>query len=177
MATVYTYLPGLVTGDALTYPIVMRAGGLNVDDYVMTLEVKDDEEFAIGDLVMVTTGTLLLDQTAAKDFTAFGVVYDSNRNFATMEKNGVTVSKTATTGFKDGDKIDILLLVPGMILSLDHDGTAAIDVGDDVRAAAGGQCAALAAIATDVDPRAKIGTCLSLGVGTGTRGRIAVMIK
>jgi len=175
MATVYTYLPGFKTGAGLGYPVVLKAGGLNIDDYILQMEVKDSTEIAIGDIVMVLTGNLTLDATVAKDFTAFAIVMDTNRNKAILESHAVTVSKTGQ--FTSGDKIDILLLVPGMVLSMKYDGVVACDIGDDIRAAAAGEVAVLAAIATDADPRAKLGMCLTLGVGTGTAGYIAVMVK
>jgi len=176
MATVYSYLPGFLTGAGLSFPVVMKDGGLNLTDYITQLTITvGTTTIGLGDLVMVKTGVITADVTVAKDFTAVGVVLDTNRNKATLEAAGTTVAYGAA--FAAGDIIDVLLLVPGMVLSLNHDGVATIDIGEDVRCAAAGNCAALAAIATDADPSTKIGMSLSLGVGTGTEGRIAVMIK
>lgn len=178
MVAVATYLKNFITGAGLGYPIVMKAGGLNVDDFKTQLTITSGTStIFLGGLVMVKTGTLEADIPVAKDFTGLAVVLMTNHNKAILELAGVTVAKGAA--FPDDDLvIDVLLLVPGMILSLRHDSVAALDIGDDVRMAADGDCAALAAIATDVDQRAKIGMALTLIVGTtGTKNYIAVMVK
>lgn len=176
MASVATYLPGFVTGSGLGYPIVMKAGGINIEDYIIQLTIAvGTTTITLGSLVMVTTGALTADVTVAKDFTAMGIVILSTRNKTVLEKAGVTVAKGAA--FPASVTIDVLLLVPGMVISIQHDAVATLDVGDDVRCAAAGQCAALAAIATDADPRTRIGRSLTRLVGTtGTGQYIAVMV-
>ena len=177
MASVATYLPHLITGSGLGYPVLISDGGHNRSIYEVEMEVKDDDEFGIGHLVMVATGLLTLDATAAKDFTAMAVVADTPRNKALMEAHGAIVAKGIAASFAAGDVIDVYFLFPGMIFSLIHDAVATIDIGDGVRCAAAGECAALAAIATDVDPATRIGRCYTRLVDTeGTNQYIVVAI-
>jgi len=176
-ASVYTYLPGFKTGSALSYPVVMKTGGLNVDDFIIQMEVKDSTELAIGDICMVATTTITIDATGAKDFGAIFVVLDTPRNKAILESHGLTVSKAVQ--FTTGDKIDVLILVPGMVLSLKYNDAAAdLDIGDKIRADSAGQVTKLAAIATDADPQCTIGVTLTAVDYTdeATDGYIAVLI-
>ncbi len=176
MALTYSYLPGLKTGAGLGYPVVMRDGGLNVGDYVIQMEVKDSTELAIGDIIMAeSAASLELDATGDRAITAFAIVLDSVRNKSILEAAGTAVSKAAQ--FADGDKIDILLLVPGMILSVKCDGTTVVAVGSKMTCAAGGTTDVMANSATD-EPACLIGYSLTMAAGTATTaGYIALMVK
>lgn len=177
MVSVATYLPGFVTGAGLGYPILMKAGGLNVDDYIIQLTITAGvTTIGLGHLIMVTTTAITAGLTVAKDFKTGGIVYDTPRNKTTLEKVAVAVAKGAV--YPASIVLDILLLVPGMVLSIQHDGVAALDIFEKVRVAANGLCATMAAIATDADPRTHIGYSLTRLVGTtGTGQYIAVMIQ
>jgi hypothetical protein len=176
-AATYSYISSaFTTGAGFEYPVVMRAGGLNIDDFKIVMEVKDDNEIAIGDLVMVESiSSIELEVTTDKALTAFAIVLDTNRNKATLEAAGLTPSKAVQ--FSDGDKIDILLLVPGMVLSMKCNPTVDILVGTKVATAAGGRVDCLVASSTD-EPASKIGYSLTSVdyTDTATESYIAVMV-
>lgn len=177
MAAVPTYLAPFKTGLALTNPIVIKAGGLNVGDYITQLTIAvGTTTLQLGGLCMVTTTAMTADVPVAKDFKTGAIILCTAHNFRVLEDAGVTVAIGAA--FPASVIIDVLILVPGMVLSMIHDSVATLDVFDDVRVAAAGEVAALAAIATDADPRTKIGMSLTMITGTtGTKQRIAVLVK
>jgi hypothetical protein len=183
MATTYSYLPGLATGSGLSHPVIMRAGGMNLDDYTFQLEIKDSAEIAIGDVIMIAGG--LVDATGASETGMLAVVLDSNRNKSILESHGLTVSKAVQ--FTDGDKIDVLLLVPGVILSLKCEGGVDMQPGDPIGVVAAGKVefkasitlneAAPNTLVTTSDPLGKIGRILgTVATQDGTDGYIPVLI-
>ena len=107
------YLPSLKTGAELKYPVIMKAP-FDYTEYIFQFEVKTDDVIAIGDIAAVHLDDELIVSTSLS--TVAVIVLDTPRNKAILEGHGLTVSKTA--GFKDGDKIDCLILIPGLILSM-----------------------------------------------------------
>ena len=185
MATVYTYLPGFKTGAGLGYPVVMRTGGLNLNDYRIQVEVKDDDEIAIGDLIMVDANNLA-DATAATGGEAVAIVEGSIRNKAVLEGHGLVPSKTVQ--FKDGDKIDVILLTAPMVLSMKCEGAVDMNVGSPVMSVAAGLVEYAAGITlteatpntlvATSDPRAIVGRTLTdVSTQNGDNGYLAVKVS
>ena len=106
-------MPSLKTGSALKYPVVMKAP-FDLTEFTFSREVKTDDVLAIGDIVAVDVNDLLIVSTSVS--TATFIVLDTPENKSILEGHGLTVSKTAA--FKDGDVIDVLLLIPSLILSM-----------------------------------------------------------
>jgi hypothetical protein len=133
MATTITILHPYETGADLKYPVVIK-GPPNIADYIIQGEIKDDSELAIGDLALIDTNQLLDTPTDAMVYKPV-IILDTTHNKAVLESHAVTVSKAAT--FFDGDKVDVLLLVPGLILSvkISYAGTDEADIlyGDHVK--------------------------------------------
>ena len=107
------YKTSLKTGSSLKYPVVMKAP-FDYTEYVLQFEIKTDDVIAIGDIAAVELSDLLIVSTSVA--TAAVIVMDTAHNKSILEGHGLTVNKTSQ--FKDGDVIDCLLLVPGLILSM-----------------------------------------------------------
>ena len=164
MAAVQTYLKYLKTGSSLSYPVVM--GGIDWTMFVDSVTVKDDDEIAIGDIIILDANREA-DATGDEGVTVCAIVLDTTDNKAILEGHGLTVSKTAQ--FKDGDQIDILYLAPGLILSMKVVASdSALAIGSKVCASAtAGQIKLLDVSAND-EPAARIGISLAINTnGTG----------
>ena len=164
------------TGLTMSHPCLIRAGGYAQNQYTIQRTIAvGTTTLILGGLVMIATGTVTADVPVAKDFTVIGIIPATVRNKKVLDDAGVTIAWGAA--FPASVKIDILLLVPGMMIAMIHDAVAELDMGDHVRCAAAGEIAALAAIATDADPRTDLGKSYTRLVGTtGTKQRVAVLI-
>lgn len=114
MSHVMNYIPSLKTGSSLDFPVVMKEP-FDLTEFIVKMEIKDDDEIAIGDFATMDANQLL-DATGDQDVVVPVMVLDTVDNKAILEGHGLTVNKTSQ--FKDGDKIDVLILVPGVVLSV-----------------------------------------------------------
>ena len=128
-ATSIDLLNTLKTGSGLNYPVVMKAP-FDYTEYIIQVEVKTDDVIAMGDLAAIELGGLLVVSTSTA--TVPVIVLDTTYNKTILEGHGLTVSKTAA--FKDGDKIDCLLLIPGLILSIQVEAGADVIIGQKLLA-------------------------------------------
>ena len=126
MAASQSYLASLKTGSGMNYPIVMKSPYC-IEEYMIRVEVKDDDEIAIGDLIIVDANLLADAVGGAKATNVFAIVLDTNHNKAVLEGHGLTVNKTSQ--FKDGDFIDILPLLPGVIVSVKCEASSTVNPG------------------------------------------------
>ena len=128
-ATVQTQtLKSLKTGSDLKYPVVMKSP-FDLSMYTFRLEVQGATELAIGDICIFTAADVL-DASSAGAESARWIVLDTPWNKSILEKNGSTVNKTSQ--FAAGDKIDVLLLVPGMIISMKIEAKSDLVAGDSL---------------------------------------------
>ena len=168
MAAVMTPLPAFNTGDAMGFPVVMKAP-FDYGEYIMTLEVNNDDELAIGDLANVD-GDFKLNVTSAKGLTVFCVILDTIYNKSVLEGHGLTVNKTSQ--FKSGDKIDVLPLIPGTVLSLKVIASQALVPGSKVVSSTVGSVQLY-----DDTPASIIGMAISKLADGNTSTRVGVLIK
>lgn len=165
MASAQVYLKFLKTGSALTYPVIMNTG-IDWSMYVDSVTVKDDNELAIGDIIIIDANREA-DATGDESVVVCAIILPTTDNKAILEGHGLTVSKTVQ--FLDGDQIDILYLVPGMILSMKVVASdSALRIGSRVTSSGtAGQIKLLDVSASD-EPASQIGYSLAINSnGTG----------
>ena len=165
MASVKTQLKSFKTGAGMGFPVIMN-NGINWHFAMDTVEIKDDDEIAIGDIILIDTNKLA-DQTGDESVLVSAIVLDHTDNKAILEGHGLTVNKTSQ--FKDGDTPVIAYLVPGMILSMKFTAsTSAVVYGSKVcSSGTPGQIKLLDVSAND-EPAAKLGYSLAKNTnGTG----------
>lgn len=104
------------TGAGMNYPVIIKALP-NQHDYIFQAEVKDASEIAIGCLAQIITTTGTLDLCSGSSTIRPVIVLDTEHNKALIEAaNGATATKALF--FAAGAKVDVSLLVPGMIVSV-----------------------------------------------------------
>lgn len=129
-ATVVVQMETLITGAGLNYPVIMKCP-FDTTPYTFRFEVAAGETtLAIGSVCeMLTQTKTLAKPTAAGTFVNY-VVLDTEYNKSVLEAAGTTVTKIAT--FPASVYLDVLLLVPGMILSLKTYCAADIEIGESL---------------------------------------------
>lgn len=115
----------LTTGSGLQYPVVMKAP-FDITPFVDRFAIKDSAEIAIGDICILTAAGVL-DASSSAVATVPFIVLDTVWNKSILEGHGTTPSKSAK--FTAGDKVDVLMLVPGLILSMKVEAKADVIVG------------------------------------------------
>ena len=116
MASAIDHLKAFVTGSGMEYPVVFHGPLGWRENYVRKYEVKTDDVLHIGDFAVVDTSTEYLAVTGDQAVLRPVFILDTDANKKIISDRGVTVSKTAV--FKDGEYVDCVFLVPGMILSV-----------------------------------------------------------
>ena len=129
-ATVVVQMETLITGAGLNYPVIMKCP-FDTTPYTFRFEVAAGETtLAIGSVCeMLTQTKTLAKPTVAGTFVNY-VVLDTEYNKSVLEAAGTTVTKIAT--FPASVYLDVLLLVPGMILSLKTYCAADIEIGESL---------------------------------------------
>lgn len=170
MAHVTLYIPSLKTGAALKYPIIMKAP-FDYTEFIQQYSVKDASEIAIGDIFQLTKQTLTIDTVGAKAINVYGIVLDTAHNKAILEANGSTVNKASQ--FASGDKVDVMPLLSGMVLSMKLIAAQDLQVGSKIVASA---TAGAVQLYSDT-PAAILGVSVSdVKTGTGT-DYVGVLVK
>jgi len=174
MAAVVSYEQSFKTGAAIgKYPVVMKAP-FSYQQFVKTYQVTTDDELAIGDLATVISGEL--DLPVDKSLLTLVIILDSPHNQAILEHRGKTPSKTELFKAAD-DPIEVLILIPGFVLSVKLAASNLIALGSKLCTSADdGDTRLLANSATD-EPAAKIGMSLSVATSGAGIGYIAMMVS
>ena len=120
----------LNTGAGLNFPVVMKCP-FDITPYIFRFEVAAGETtLAIGSVCeMLTQTKTLAKPTVGGTFVNY-IVLDTEYNKSVLEAAGTTVTKIAT--FAASVFLDVLLLVPGMILSMKIYAGADIEIGESL---------------------------------------------
>lgn len=102
------------TGSTFKYPVIIKCP-YDPAPYINQAAIKDSSELAIGDLAIINTDGLLDASTDANTVRPV-LILDTVHNKTLFKARGVTPTKL--TQFATGEKVDYILLVPGMIVSL-----------------------------------------------------------
>ena len=149
-ATVVVTMETLITGAGLKYPVIMKCP-FDYTPYIFRYQVAAGETtLAIGSVCEMATQTkTLAKSTAAGTFVNY-IVLDTEYNKSVLEAAGTTITKIAT--FAASVYLDVLLLVPGMILSMKISAGADIEIGESL-------------IADAVDGALSVGTTAGAVIG------------
>jgi hypothetical protein len=172
MASVFTEYDTYRTGASLSYPIVMKSPYADWSSLIIRVKVKNASELFIGAFCeQADSGTWgVVEKTSDKSLKVLGIVLDTvaNKKQLSTDNNGAAPNKTLF--FAANSYIDILPLIPGFVLSVRIKASvSALDEGEYICSTADSDGRKLAAIASDVDPSARLGRNIG-GMNTNGTG-------
>lgn len=179
MASVLTSYPSYKTGSSMAYPIVMNSPYADYSSLIIRVKVKTASELFIGAFCeQADSGTFgIVEKTTDKSLKVYGIVLDTLKNKAQLEKDNNGAACTKLLFFAANSYIDILPLIPGFIVSVRlKASTAAVDEGNYICSTADGDGRLMAAIATDVDPAARLGRAIGNMQTNGTGVQYIAMV-
>jgi len=168
-----TYVPYDVyrTGSSMSYPVVIKSPYADYSSLLVRVKVKTASELFIGALCeQADSGTKgIVEKTSDKSLKVFGIVVDNLSNIKQLEKDNSGTTATKALFFAANSYIWVLPLISGFILSFRVPASSTIDEGNTLCSNATGEARLMAAIATDVDPAARIARVVG-GIVTSGNG-------
>ena len=157
------------TGSGMNYPVVMFSPFVNWESLCVRVKVKTVSELFIGGFCeQADSGTKgIVEKTGDKSLKVFGIIPDTIHNRRQIEIDN-SAAATKALFFAANSYIDVLPLIPGIIVSVRIAASNVIDEGVYICSTANGDGRLMAAIATDVDPAARLGRVVSGRVTSGT---------